>query len=80
MKPGDVYQPLAEKMGLTTRQQLVKRRTTEESLWHNRVQTAREHLAKLGYMERRQHGLWSLTSEGRAHAEMLAGPVPDPDM
>ena len=75
VRPKDVYGPLAECFGLTIQQLALKRRTTHESLWHNRVQTAREHLARKSLLDRSlPPGQWLLTEKGREWAEFRERP------
>ncbi|HEV2561115.1 MAG TPA: winged helix-turn-helix domain-containing protein [Rhizomicrobium sp.] len=69
VEPKEMYDQLADHFGLDTRQRHAMRHTTSEPAWHNRVQTAREHLRKLGYLDGSQFGLWSLTPDGIAAAK-----------
>jgi len=64
VEPLEVYEALADKFKLTQQQMSIKRNDTHESLWHNRVQAAREHLARPGFMHRQPYGQWSLTKKG----------------
>lgn len=70
MQPKDLYGPLAELMNppLTPEQVRLKRRTTHESKWHNRVQTARKLLLNKKWLDGSRRGFWSLTEEGQATA------------
>jgi restriction endonuclease Mrr len=70
IEPKKLYGPLAEAVGLTSQQLRLRRKTTEESLWHNLVQTARNHLVRRGLMDNSQRGFWSLTPKGNEAARM----------
>lgn len=63
--PQNLYADIAEHFRLTTQQLALKRATTHESLWHNRVQTARRSLVEKGFLDASEHGMWSLTESGR---------------
>lgn len=64
----NLYTDIAEHFKLTAWQLTLKRATTHESLWHNRVQTARRNLVDKGLLDGSEHGMWSLTGRGRAVA------------
>src|ERR1700743_1768499 len=64
VKPKEVYGQLADVFQLTGAQRTAKRRTTSGSAWHNRVQTAREHLVRQGLLDGSQRGVWRLTPKG----------------
>lgn len=68
VRPQIMYQELADHFGLNALQLNAKRRTTNESAWHNRVQTARRRLVDLGLMDASRHGLWILTEAGKKEA------------
>src|SRR5437867_1160716 len=70
------YAALADRFRLGPRERHMPRRTTEQSKWHNRVQTAREHLARLGFVDRTERGWWQLTPQGRAAAARVEGGGP----
>lgn len=72
--PRELYAPLADHFGLTPHQLALKRQTTDGSLWHNRVQTSREHLAREGLLERAVRGKWLLTDKGREWARLRDRP------
>ena len=71
LKAAEVYLPLAEKMKIPTSQLHLKRNTTEESLWNNRVQTARNQLCDKGYMPRDPFNSWTLTEQGLQQAALI---------
>jgi len=64
MAPSDVYPQLAEMLGVDHAVQSLRRGTTLESQWHNRCQTARQHLVRKGEMYRQPRGRWALTPKG----------------
>ncbi len=69
VSPTDIYDPLADLLKVTSSQRALQRNTQPTSLWHNRVQAARDHLVKKGLLDNSRHGLWSLTDAGRAKAD-----------
>ena len=69
IRPIELYGALADAMQLDQTQRDAKRRTRDELAWHNRVQTAREHLARLGFIGHSRRGFWSLTAAGREEAK-----------
>ena len=80
IEPMGAYSALADQFELDSRQRRAQRRTREEPAWHNRVQTARELLSKLGYLDPSRHGLWGLTDDGKRAAERVrnGGSLEDP--
>lgn len=68
VRPSDVYEPLAVGFGLSQEQKTRPRPDTNESLWNNHVQWARNRLVQRGLMNKRPRGLWSLTAVGAARA------------
>ena len=79
VEPIEVYDLLADIFELSSVQRHATRETTEESAWHNRVQTARAHLVRQDYLDGRLHGLWLLTDIGRARAYRLENPPQSPE-
>jgi hypothetical protein len=71
LSASEVYDPLAEIMKVSGRARLLKRRTTHEFLWNNRVQSARGNLVKQGFTFQQPHDAWRLTDAGRAEADKL---------
>ena len=72
LRPLELYDLLADTMHLDHLQRHARRRTREERAWNNRVQTAREHLVRLGFLDPSRRGFWSLTTAGREEAERRA--------
>src|SRR4051812_29887305 len=77
MKASDTYEPLADKFGLSRemRAQLLDDQFHRRE-WNNKVQWAREHLRKAGWLESDTRGQWTLTDSGRARAARLIGRGP----
>jgi restriction endonuclease Mrr len=80
VRPSELYDGLADDLKLTSQQRLLKRQTTDGSLWHNRVQTARKHLVERGWMNRLPIGKWSLTEAGKVEAERVSSLIFDIDL
>jgi restriction endonuclease Mrr len=76
----EAYRALAEKFRLDHVQRSARRRTRYESAWHNRVQTAREHLVKRGWLNPAERGVWSLTAAGKIEAEARANTLTVTDL
>lgn len=76
MKSCDTYEPLAMKFELS---EPARRRIRDEqygdrssgSLWHNKVQWARDQLAADGHLYRKPRGVWRLTEKGAIRARWL---------
>lgn len=59
--PRCIYPILAEDLGLSDEQRSLKRPDGKGSLFENKVQWAREGLAKKGILDRGVRGLWMMT-------------------
>jgi restriction endonuclease Mrr len=69
MHCNDVYKELAKEFPMLTHSELNDPYRSSLSHWANRVQWAREHLAKQGYILRPRNGAmrsyWSITESGQ---------------
>lgn len=69
MHCNDVYSELARQFPMLTREELTVPYQTSLSKWANRVQWAREHLAKQGFILRpnagQGRGYWTISQAGR---------------
>jgi len=64
-KPGDVYDALANDLGLSPAQRTALRDDAHGTLWQNKVQWARQSLKNNGYMAEKL-GTWELSKAGKA--------------
>lgn len=75
---GNVYEPLADRLGLAPADRSVSRKEMygdrrTEPAWHSAVQYARRDLVKRGLISRDGGvGIWMLTAEGVTAAEQAA--------
>ncbi|MBS0504799.1 MAG: ATP-grasp domain-containing protein [Proteobacteria bacterium] len=63
--PSDIYDPLASLFSLSSEQRNAVLPSDGRNAWENRVQWARNELAKKGLISREQRGVWELTDDGR---------------
>ena len=64
IRPRDVYVPFGSQFPQMVPSDLDRQMHDGRNEWQNRVQWAREALAKDGLLDRSQHGVWKLTPEG----------------
>ena len=64
IRPRDVYEPFGSLFPQMMRSDFDRQMNDGRNEWQNRVQWAREALAKDGLLDRSQHGIWKLTPQG----------------
>lgn len=71
VKPEDTYRPLAEYFSLSEEEQNELLPSGISKKWENRVQWARFHLTKKGFLDGSIRGIWKITEKGKKELERL---------
>jgi len=69
-RPDEVREVIARRLHISDQEQSEPLPSGVQSRFENRVHWARFHLAKAGYIDSSQHGVWTLTEKGRALGNM----------
>jgi len=71
VRPDDTYKPLADYFGLSEKEQNELLPSGISKKWENRVQWARFHLTKKGFLDGSVRGIWRMTEKGKKELERL---------
>jgi restriction system protein len=75
-RPREVYDYVARTLGISDAERSIPNQSGV-SRFENDVAWARFYLARAGYLDASRHGVWALTDNGRAVAELTDSEIPD---